>query len=792
MFVCLALFLFSPISQAQVAPLAQPVYGGYIEEIDVIALDATTSRVFISTMSPNSLFYADMEDLTTTPVFNPFMVVSDLDATANMGFLRCFAVDENSEFIFSALGVGGLYGCDIAASSIYNVENGMIEAIEAHFGRLFYIKHFGSDEYLYFTDVDPTGMVGVIDSVLIDSSPGWDNRFALDIMIHPASTYLYVFVPGGGTSGGPFIYKSSDTYNTVNASTSFSQIAIADLISTGYEYNAMGIASDSRIYCGSYEGNSSGFETRISYTDVDGDPWTTDILAEDAGRGNISISHSTTGNYKVYYSRIMSDDQGVSWQLHGGADGAIYTDAVNEDLCYVRTDWGVGVYDHVTGMVTEINDGVLAVQVNDFDMSDDKDTAWVASKSGIWRVTDYQTTPVWSDPIWPADQTVPYDRVACTPSSDTVYCGNSSGNMMRWIRSDGPPEGGGNYSEIFRAEDDATYPYWNWTYSTSVSAIACDPYATNESVYLGLYDMEDWDEPVDSLGALFYGENNAGTWTWSHIYGGDIPTTGIDINDVVVVQEGGNTVAYVGVERNTSYSTVNGVYRVEDNGGTWTCTSDLFLSASYPISATIVDIHVSDNDTIFCCGTDASGSTVVSYKKAIGDTYWTAITPSGLTFPNTGRAITYDDVHYDLYMAVDETIYVLYNGTSSWTPLWTYASGTQINVIYYDDLLVGTGTGLYMHPYSGVGIKNHKESALEVSVSPNPAEDIIRISHDLTKAQILTIEIYDNSGKKVFGSEYTSRQMETISISTSEMKAGIYYISVMAESGTSGKRLVIL
>ncbi|MBI9035491.1 MAG: T9SS type A sorting domain-containing protein [Bacteroidales bacterium] len=790
--LCLCSFIGINSTLSQVAPLAQPVYGGYIEEMDAIPIDATTSRVFISTMSPNALFYADMEDLTSTPIFSSFAVVPDMDASASLGFLRCFAVDENSEFIFAALGSGGIYGCDITASTLYTIESGMIEALEAHFGRLFYIKHFGTDEYLYFTDIAPSGLTGTIDSVLIASSPGWDNRFALDIIIHPVSTELYIFVPGGGSAAGPFIYKSSDTYNSISTTTVFSLISTSDLTTTGYEYNAMGIASDSRIYCGSYEGNSSGSQTRIAYTNVDGDPWTNDIIPLDAGRGKITISNSSSGNYNIYYSRIMSDDQAVSWQMHGGADGAIQTDPINEELCYVRTDWGIGVYDHTSTTVTEINDGVLAVQVNDFDMSDDKDTAWVASKSGIWRVTDYQTTPIWSDPIWPADQSVPWNRVTCTPSSDTMYCGNSSGNMLRWIRANGDPNDAMNYHEIFRAEDDAAFPYWNWTYSTNVSAIAIDPFATNESVFVGLYDMEDWDEPADSLGALFYGVNNSGIWNWTHIYGGDIPTSGIDINDIVVVQEASSTVAYVAVERNTSYTTVNGVYRVEDNGGSYTCTQDLFLSASYPIAATIVDIHVSNNDTIYCCGTDASGTTVVSYKKAISDTYWTVITPSGLTFPNTGRAITYDDTHHDLYMAVDETIYVLYNGTSSWTPLWSYPTGTQINVIYYDDLLVGTGTGLYMHPYSGVGIPDYKEVAFEVSLSPNPTKGIIHLTHDLSKKQILTIEIYDNSGKKVFESEYNSGPKETISISTSEMKAGIYYLSIQSKQGTVTKRLVIL
>lgn len=498
----------------------------------------------------------------------------------------------------------------------------------------------------------------------------------------------------------------------------------------------------------------------------------------------------------------MSADQGLTWTMHGGADGAICADPSGMEYAYVRTDWGSGCYDHNTGLVTEINDGLLAVQVNDFDMDHTKNTAWVASKSGVWHVTNYGTpSPSWSNPIWPMGHTVPWTSVECSTTADTLFCGNTNGDVFRYEGANGPPADPMSYQEIFRASNDTPYPYWNYTYGTFVSALAIDPYSSNERIVVGLYDAEDWGEP-DSLGAVFIGEFSGGTWNFSQIIGPPIPWTGLDVNDLVVVQESGHTTIYVGVEYNTTYGVVNGIYRMEETTpGSCTISNDLFISPGIPVSATIKDLYVTKNDTILACGTDVSGTTVVSYKKAVGGTYWTVLPVSGLTPPNTGKAITYDETGMDTYMAVDNNLYVLPHGATSWIPYYSYPMGTNIQFIYYDDLLVGTGTGLYLHTVH-VGVEEpsiEQEADAWISVSPNPFHNTTSFSIKDGYRDGVSVTIYDRMGKIVRVLNTTEDRQNAGNLvwdgtsgNGQQMPEGIYFYQAKANGMMANGKIILL
>jgi len=586
----------------------------------------------------------------------------------------------------------------------------------------------------------------------------------MEIHVSPFDNHVYYFVSGAP----PFIYRSSDPYTTLSNTTTWTTLPVASLTATGKEYLSMGIAPDGRLFTGTYEGNSSGYTAHMAYTDTDGDPWTIVPITEDCGRGVISITNNTTGIYYVYFSRVFSDDMGSSWTMHGGADGALCADPTGNQYCYVRTDWGSGCYNNNTGSVTEINNGLLAVQVNDFDMDVTKNTAWVASKSGIWYVTNYgSTSPTWSNPIWPMYHTVPWSDVECSPTADTLFCGNFSGDAFRYESANGP---------------------------------ATDPYATNERIVIGLNDAEDWGEP-DSLGAVFVGDYTGSVWNFIQITGSPIPPTGIDVNDLVVVEEGGHSVIYVGVEWNTTYAVVGSIYRMEETSpGSWTVTKDLRNSAGTYLSATIRDLWVTGNDTILACGTDASGTTVVSYKKAIGDTYWIVMPTGGLTAPNTGRAITFDEAHSDTYMAVDNSLYVLQNGATNWLPYYTYPQGTTIQFIYYDDLLVGTGTGLYLHTVA-VGTEDLPPPISRnswVTVYPNPFH--LATTFDITTASsgMVEIRIFDLTGKLVHSMNFFSQAKGNRAVrwngtgsNASPLANGIYFYRVTrGEQIGSGKLMI--
>lgn len=744
---CLVLFLSNNFySFSQVAPQAEPVYGGYIEWIDNYPLSTTSTRIFVSTLSPNSMFYSTMLNVnTTTPSFSGWTVVPELDDIANYGHIRCFAVDENSGFVYAATEGGDFIACDHTMGSLYTIGTFPVEAVEAYDSKLFYERNIGGAEYMYVATLDGSGNIVSTTNSLITSSSIWTNQFPLEIHVNTFDFRVYLFVSGSP----PIIYRSSDPYYAISSSTTWSPITVSTLAATGDEYVSMGIAPDGRIFAGSYEGNSSSFTAQIAYTNVNGDPWTVVPITDDCGRGEISFGTNSSGDYVAFFSRVYSTDNGNTWSLSGAADGAICGDPINENFAYVRTDWAMGFFNNYTSSVTEINNGLQAVQVNDWTMNLLKDTAWVASKSGIWHVGNYGTlTPNWSNPLWPQWVTVPWTEVEVYLRADPMYCGNSNGDVYKWTSSNGTFTNFSAYDTVFISHFDSPYPNYTWTYGTWTSAIAIDPYSTNERVFVGLYDNEDWNEP-EALGAVFVGENIGGIWTFMQILSSPMITAGCDVNDIVVVYESSNCVAYVGVERNTIFGTVNGIYRIEETApNVFSVSNDLYTGPGYPISATIADLHVSYNDTIFACGTDASGTTVVSYKKAIGDTYWTALATGGLPYPATGRAITYDGSHYDVYIAVDNIIYKLASGSTNWTQYWAYPNGTQIYFIYYDALLVGTSTGLYAHEES-TGINENSINEKFVNVSPNPFDNQVELSFTLHDDQFVNIYIYDASGKKV-------------------------------------------
>lgn len=797
--VLAGLLLFSLPAVSQVAPEAEPVYGGHLEQIDAIAVTPTVTRVFCSTLSPNSLFYQEVAGVTgSAPTFSGWTAVPDLDENDNYGYLKCFSVDENSGFVYACTMTGQFLASGIAPGTRYLIGNYFVEAIEAYNGKLFYEMHRGSEEWFYFCNLDLSGNITSKDSCLIASSPGWAPSSRMEIRVSPYDGHIYYFVPGSP----PFIYKSSEAYNMLTGSTTWTLLPVANLMATGKEYYSLGIAPDGRLFTGSYEGNSSSYTAHMAYSDADGDPWSLVPITEDCGRGQVSITPGTPGSYYVYYSRVVSSDLGLTWSMHGGADGAICADPTGMEYAYVRTDWGSGCYDHTSGAVTEINNGLLAVQVNDFAMDQTKNTAWVASKSGIWHVTNYGTpSPTWSNPIWPRGHTVPWTSVVCSTTADTLFCGNNNGDVFRYEGASGPPTDPMSYEEIFRASDDAPYPYWNYTYGTYVSALAIDPYSADERIVVGLYDAEDWGEP-DSLGAVFIGEYTGGTWNFDQIIGPPIPWTGLDVNDLVVVQENGHTTIYVGVEYNTTYGVVNGIYRMEETApGSWAISNDLFISPGIPISATIKDLYLTKNDTILACGTDVSGTTVVSYKKAVGGTYWTVLPSSGLTPPNTGRAITYDETGMDTYMAVDNNLYVLSHGATAWSLYYSYPMGTNIQFIYYDDLLVGTGTGLYLHTVH-VGQEEQPLTTDEVgwiSVSPNPFHHTATFSIQEGFGTEVSVQIYNQMGKQVKeiraksrSGEQTTFEWDGTSESGRPLPDGIYLYKAKLNGFRATGKLVLM
>lgn len=789
---------------AQEAPLAEPVYGGRIEWMDPVALSPNQTRVFISTRSANSLFYADVNHSSAPPTITPFRTVSAVDADDGFGFdVRRFAADGASGYVyFISDRRRSLHRASPTSGTATEVVASGVIAVATHAGTLLYVQETRGRVELVQAAIDAatgipttTATFSLGTAALLRGEHPYGEPPAL-IFVHPLTEQVYVFFIGAP----PMFLRSSEPLSGLSGTTTFTEVVTADLAAVGHNYFAAGIAPNGRLFAASYDGHSGAPTTHLAYTD-DEHTWTTwTEPGLDAGRpANLAFTGDTTA-YHVYLGRVMSTSNGeTDWQhmpQNPGSstpvmDGSIFTDP-NADVIYMRTDWGVGMSADGGATVHEINRGVLAVQVNNIAMSADKHTAWVASKSGIWHVTDYNTASAsWtSTPLWPQHDSRPYTSVATSVTADTVYA--ATGRLFRYASADGPLHGS-SFAELFDADR------FGFSYGTYVSAIALDPTFDGERLFISLYDPEDPSE-LQGRGGVYAGTFDGIDWTWIDITSAPIPSDGADINDLVVVEENGRTVIYAGAEFNIGGAgTTRGIYRLEETApDTWTTTQDLEGTAAW-----IHDLYAGSDGTLYAAGSDADHKGVHVFTKARGGT-WEAVATEGVDPSwafSYAAAITANDPTGALYIAVDNELYVRPKG-GTWTPYYSYPEGTIIQVLYYDDLLVGTDTGLYMHPdalfpVSGVSTENTdalpKAFALHAAY-PNPFNPSTQITFTLPQAETVRLDVFNTLGQHVralLNGAHVAQGTHQVTFDAYDLPSGTYFYRLSTPQYTATRMLLL-
>jgi hypothetical protein len=332
----------------------------------------------------------------------------------------------------------------------------------------------------------------------------------------------------------------------------------------------------------------------------------------------------------------------------------------------------------------EMDRGIEAVQVNDFTMTSDKNTAWIASKAGVRKVSNYQSTKDWTRAKFPNGDGSPYYSAEMKPGdTNTVYVGN--------VRVYKTTDGGTVWTQKFSPE--------NAPYSWPQVAIRCEAIEVcpwNSNIIMAGYYIQD-----SMKGGLFFSLDAGATWSQQYLYASSAYYD-VDVWDIVFNIEGTDTVAYVGVEYDLSYPTGRSIYKLIKSGSSWTVSQDMngtTTSTGSLIVATIRDLHRSSTgDTIYSCGTDAGVNEPVAYYKPITATgKWTPFTYVGLPIGSGTQGYAITKGVDTIYVAVENNVYYLPSATSSWVLGYSYPNGTQINFLYYDELLVGTESGLYGH-----------------------------------------------------------------------------------------------
>lgn len=773
-------FIFSILgvmtSYAQLsAPNVEAVYGGRILGITGYALTADSSRIFISTESANSLFYADILTSSAIPPAITFNALPSVDANDDYGSgVQLIKAHSSSGYLFFAHNTEGLMKTTISATTPDAVTSGFIADMQFVGDTLIYLNA----NQIHALTVDGAGNTTPYLSNISTGVVGPQQK--LDV--HPIDGTIYVFAQGTA----PQLYKSGDNLAGLTSGTSFSDISPS--LSTSVTWKAMGIAPSGRIFIF----GDDQLDKYVAYSD-DEITWTTNSISGGVAGGVVDFSGDST-SYNVYFAKLYNHNNGEgAWTTFGNVsqethpnDGGVLVDPVNEDFVYITTDQGIGMSLDAGPNIFEINNGVEAVQVQDFDMTASKNIGWMASKSGVRQVTDFLTAPSWSNALFPQGDGSPYFSIEIDPSdSSFVYAGNV--RVYRTVND------GGNWNRLFTPE---VAPYNFTGIGTRATAIEVSPYDPN--LILASYSVQD-----TLKGGLFVSYDRGANWSQILIEA-TVEGYDVDLNDVIFTIEDSDTVVYVGAEYDLDDPQGRSVYRLVKNGTSWAVAQDMNsggTSTGSLIVASIWDMEMSfTGDTLYAVGTDAGINHPITYYKALNaDELWTPLSVSGFPFEE-GKTATAASIGGDtLFVGVDNEVYYLKAGDSAWQLGYSYPVGTEINVLYYDELLVGTGTGMFAHFTPGTFVANEEEKEITEDFRlhqnyPNPFNPATNITFELPVATQVQLRVYNLLGQKV--SELVNGKMNqgvhTVRFDASGLASGMYIYRLETGQAVLSRKMLLI
>ena len=683
----LALFLaITSILFAQNITTVEGVFGGKINAITGVPFGGASSdsfKIIIATESANSIFYANaiIPASGTGIRVDSFKVLTAASSSSGFGSnISKIAYESNSQTVFF-ISNGSLYSASISATSATNVSTaGYVDVIVK--GNLIYLmSSAGNNNTFYKGIINSSGAVTITSSNTVIGG-------AYTSLVAGKNNKLYAFREGNDPQAVSF----ANNFNGAGIDISTTTIDAMPSLSSTTSWGAMGVFGDGSVFVGGtfssikYVAKAASFNT--VYTTVN-----TGIAG--VSGTNINFSDPVAGNYFVYFGSAYSNAKGAvgSWNNFGNTsfqthpnDGPVFFARQNSTtgaVVFLVTDQGIGITKNSGSVINEVDEGINAVQVNDFDMDVNKDFGWLASKSGIRYVKNYNTAAKsWSNAIFPNSDGAPYHSAEMI-SKDTAYVGNN--------RVYKTTDTGHTWTQIFTAEN---APY-NFTYQV-VKTIAFG--GTNKEIIMAGYKSN----VGSAKGGVFYSTNSGNSWQQLLIHS-TVNGSDVDVNDIEIVSDSGKVVAYIGVEYdNTASPIVRGMYKAQWNGTSWTLREEEIYGAATSLFS-VKDIVIISKDTIVAGG--------AFYNPTLHHEYPIHFEISR-TQKNTWSSTVVDTSRVGGYSAISwnkDTIFYAYNNTIYWDKINFFSSytkrngeatyydvpvGTEINVLYYDELIAGTETDI--------------------------------------------------------------------------------------------------
>ena len=195
----------------------------------------------------------------------------------------------------------------------------------------------------------------------------------------------------------------------------------------------------------------------------------------------------------------------------------------------------------------------------------------------------------------------------------------------------------------------------------------------------------------------------------------------------------------------------------------------------------------SDQWAPFTIEVDASYVESAWYQE--GDTYTLETFIDWRSFADGTITITPGQVIYLEARARDDDELVAGETDDTWETMF------QWSTINYNIESDGIGFGevtLSTDPL--VGIHDIMTQQNTVNIYPNPSNDILNISFSLLKDEMVTIDIYDLSGKKVVNviNEMRNAGAQSVNTDISDLNAGNYIVEVRTNSLSQKLKLSVL
>ena len=549
-----------------------------------------------------------------------------------------------------------------------------------------WFRHFG------FGPIDATG----------NFSP--TNGFSLlkrfndppQLLISPYNNQLNLF-ERGTSAQRQYI---SDTFHSMTNSSSIASALNAAPILPNVDWRTTSIASNGDLYVVGQPplGTPTITDRTIAWSDDNGFTWQNSLMngpgPAGGSVGNNLVIDELGGQRHLYCGNLFLRDTSVmsTWHnpgklkindLNSTNDGKTLADPLMKDIKYHSTNVGFGYSVDTGDSIYGWNEGIEAVQINDIDMNNDFSIGWVASKSGVRKVENYDTpSELWHPTYFPNLDGSPYLSVAVdSGDNDVVFAGNI--RVYRTTNGGTITGSDDGWEEVFTPEQS---PYSFNRINTKCNTIAISE--LNDQVIMAGFSQD-----YSNKGGVFYSLDQGASWMQLLL---NVSTTGedLDVNDIEMVEESGNVVAYIGVEADASTSGAYGVYRAELSSGVWSVTQE----TAFGPTNHAVDLELNTTrDTLIVLYTDPfSLFTNNVLLKDLSTGTWGTNHPGPLLNNAEASAITVGNKH--LFLAIEEKIYTCpFSSIFSWSLAYSYPVGIDINVLFYDELLVGTSTGLYAH-----------------------------------------------------------------------------------------------